>query len=242
MQYEICILDMPNSGSVSVIIDRKKISSCRLKIFPSQKIKLSVPIETSSNWIDRYLQNKKNWITEKLENFAKTKNYDVTNVIQHGTSIRMLGQDMIFSICRSETKQVSTKYRCICIGLPDTSNTKEIKCLFESWWKKQSFSVYYKILDFLYPVIEKHNIRKPNLLIKKMKTLWGSSSPHNNTIALNFYLLKARKPCIEYVILHELIHFMFPHHNRQFYDFLTLYMPDWKDRKKILDTEVVQGL
>ena len=75
-----------------------------------------------------------------------------------------------------------------------------------------------------------------------MKTLWGSSSPHNGTITLNFYLLKARKPCIEYVILHELTHFLFPHHNRQFYDFLTLYMPDWKDRKKILDTEVVQGL
>ena len=75
-----------------------------------------------------------------------------------------------------------------------------------------------------------------------MRTLWGSSSPHNGTITLNLYLLKAKKPCIEYVILHELLHFLFPHHSRQFYDFLTLYMPDWKNRKKYLDTEVVQGL
>jgi len=242
MRQEVCTLDIPNSGSVSVIIDRKNISSCRLKIFPSQEIKLSVPSETSSNWINQYLQSKKKWITKKLENFAKTKNYDITDVIQHGTSIRILGQDMVFSIYQSEKKQVDTKYRSICIGLPDTSNTQEIKRLFESWWRKQSLSVYGEILDFLYPVIEKHNIKKPDLLIKKMKTLWGSSSPHNSTITLNFYLLKARKPCIEYVILHELVHFLFHQHNQQFYDFLTLYMPDWKDRKKILDTEVVQGL
>jgi predicted metal-dependent hydrolase len=137
---------------------------------------------------------------------------------------------------------VHTEYRFIHIGLQDPLATQEIKRLFESWWKKQALFVYSEILDVLYPVIEKHKIEKPNLLIRKMKTLWGSSSPHRNTITLNFYLLKAKKPCIEYVILHELIHFLFPHHNSQFYDFLTLYMPDWKARKKILDTEVVQGL
>jgi predicted metal-dependent hydrolase len=242
MQHEICVMDIQGAGTVSVVIERKKMSSCRLKIFPSREIKFSVPAETSSEWITRYLQSKKDWITEKLENFAKTKGYEATEVIRHGTSIRMLGQDMVFSIYRSEKKQVHTEYRSIRIGVPDTSDANTIKRLFESWWRKQAFSAYGEILDALYPIIEKHNVKKPNLLTRKMKTLWGSSSPHNGTITLNLYLLKAKKPCIEYVILHELIHFLYPHHNRQFYDFLTLYMPDWKDRKKILDTEVVQGL
>jgi predicted metal-dependent hydrolase len=242
MRQEVCTLDIPEAGIVSIVIERKKISSCRLKIFPSQEIKFSVPRETSSEWIAVYLQSKKNWITEKLINFSKTSGYDATDVIRHGMSVRMLGQDMIFSIFQSKKKQVHIEYRSICIGLPDTSAEHEITRLFESWWRKEAFSVYSGILDTLYPVIEKHNVEKPKLLIRKMKTLWGSSSPHNSTITINFYLLKARKPCIEYVILHELIHFLFPHHNRQFYDFLTLYIPDWRDKKKTLDTEVVQGL
>jgi predicted metal-dependent hydrolase len=75
-----------------------------------------------------------------------------------------------------------------------------------------------------------------------MQTLWGSSNPRRNTISLNFYLLKARKPCIEYVVLHELVHFLYPNHSKAFYNFLTLYMPDWKNRKQILDNDVVRGL
>ena len=242
MQLEVCILDIPGAGTVSIVIERKKISSCRLKISPSQKVKFSVPAETSSEWIVRYLHNKKDWIAEKLEGFAKTKGYEATEIIRQGISIRMLGQDMIFSIFRSEKQQVHTEYRAIYISLPDPSDEQKSKRLFESWWRKQALFVYGEILDILYSVIEKYNIKKPNLLIRKMKTLWGSSSPHNGTITLNFYLLKAKKPCIEYVILHELIHYLFPHHNRQFYDFLTLCMPDWRERKKYLDTEVVQGL
>jgi predicted metal-dependent hydrolase len=52
----------------------------------------------------------------------------------------------------------------------------------------------------------------------------------------------ARRPCIEYVVLHELIHFLYPNHGREFYDFLTLYMPDWKGRKKVLDLEAAGRL
>ncbi|MDR2159802.1 MAG: M48 family metallopeptidase [Treponema sp.] len=55
-------------------------------------------------------------------------------------------------------------------------------------------------------------------------------------------LSMARRPCIEYVVLHELIHFLYPNHGREFYDFLTLYMPDWKGRKKVLDLEAAGRL
>ena len=242
MPQEVCVLETHKGGTFSILIERKKMSSCRLKVFPSQEIKISVPCETTSEWITEYLESRKSWITEKLESFAKTKGYDATEIISHGMSIRILGHDMIFSIYRSEKKQVHTEYNIIHIGLPDPLAKQEIKRLFELWWRKQALSVYSEILETVYPIIEKHHVKKPNLLIRKMKTLWGSSSPHNDTITLNLFLLKARKPCIEYVILHELIHFLLPCHNQQFYDFLTLYMPDWKNRKKVLDTEVVQGL
>ena len=55
-------------------------------------------------------------------------------------------------------------------------------------------------------------------------------------------MLKADLRCIQYVILHELTHLIYPYHNTDFYDFLTIQMPDWRERKKQLDLEVVQGL
>ena len=75
-----------------------------------------------------------------------------------------------------------------------------------------------------------------------MRTLWGSCAPAKGKITLNEYLLKADIRCIQYVILHELTHLIYPKHNKEFYDFLTIQMPDWVERKARLDTEVVHGL
>jgi len=53
---------------------------------------------------------------------------------------------------------------------------------------------------------------------------------------------KAPKYCIDYVGLHELLHFKYRYHDRNFYDLMTVLMTDWKERKKILDEDVVRNL
>ena len=75
-----------------------------------------------------------------------------------------------------------------------------------------------------------------------MKTMWGNCNTAKSLITLNEYLYKANMLCIQYVILHEMTHLLYPKHNDGFYNFLTIHMPDWKERKKMLDFEVVQGL
>jgi len=113
---------------------------------------------------------------------------------------------------------------------------------FERWWQKQSKSYFLVVIDGLYPVIAKHGIDKPALRVRKMRTLWGSCSRKHSKINLNYYLYKVPPPCIDYVVLHELTHFLYPKHNKDFYEFLTVYMPDWKERKRILDHKIVNGL
>jgi len=68
-----------------------------------------------------------------------------------------------------------------------------------------------------------------------MKARWGSCLRDSQAILLNFELIKAPKYCIDYVVLHELIHFVHKNHDQKFYSFLTSLMPDWKKRKAILD-------
>lgn len=75
-----------------------------------------------------------------------------------------------------------------------------------------------------------------------MKARWGSCIPEKQLILLNSELIKAPKLCIDYVVLHELIHFKYRNHDSNFYDFMTSLMPDWKQRKKILDDQVVREL
>ena len=71
--------------------------------------------------------------------------------------------------------------------------------------------------------------------IRQMKTRWGSCNPYKSYINLNIELIKKPKSCIEYVVFHELVHLLYPDHSKKFYDYLTLYMPDWQKRKEILE-------
>ena len=125
----------------------------------------------------------------------------------------------------------------------DVNDEELIQSMFSRWWRHTAKIVYQQEVEYFYKmVIKKYGIEKPTISIRKMKTLWGSCNPQKNKITLNEYLLKANIRCIQYVVLHELTHLLYPNHNSDFYNFLTIHMPDWTERKKQLDTEVVQGL
>lgn len=72
--------------------------------------------------------------------------------------------------------------------------------------------------------------------VKKLKSKWGSCDVRKKHITLNLELMKYPIQAIEYIIIHELAHLVEANHSRKFYDVVSLYMPEWKKHKKILDT------
>jgi predicted metal-dependent hydrolase len=63
---------------------------------------------------------------------------------------------------------------------------------------------------------------------RKMKSHWGSCNYTKQTIRLNTELAKRSPQCLEYVILHELVHILEPSHNRNFYRLMDKHLPGWK--------------
>ena len=77
---------------------------------------------------------------------------------------------------------------------------------------------------------------KPELKIRKMQSCWGNCNRSKQIITMNEFLYKASPLCIEYIVLHELSHLIYPYHDKNFYNFIELHMPDWKERKKLLNS------
>lgn len=82
------------------------------------------------------------------------------------------------------------------------------------------------------------NAQKTNFY-QSMKSRWGSCVHTKGRIGLNTELIKSPSHCIEYVIMHEMCHLKYPNHTRQFYNFLSLVMPDWEKRKARLERVVI---
>ena len=68
-----------------------------------------------------------------------------------------------------------------------------------------------------------------------MKIRWGSCNPAKGYINLNSELIKKPRECIEYVVFHELAHLVHADDSAKFYNYLNLFMPDWKKRKEKLE-------
>lgn len=233
----------PINGTVQVKLLRKKIKNVHLKVFRSLDVVLSVPEHVQNEWIASFLTNRQKWIDDQITKYKKTSGYNNLLDIRNGSSTQFLGKDMRIYREASLTNRVEVDEKRVNLFVTDIEDEDLIQNIFSRWWRQTAETVYQEEVDRFYDaVIRKYRINKPIITIRKMKTLWGSCTPSKSKITLNEYLLKANIRCIQYVVLHELTHLLYPNHNLDFYNFLTIHMPDWKERKKQLDTEVVQGL
>ena len=241
---ETKILDLGAiNGQVSVQIIRKNIKNVHLKVFRSLEVVLSVPMAVPSDWIDSFLENHVEWINDQITKYKKASGYNNLSSIRSGSSTQLLGKDVRIYKEASLENRIELDEKKVCIFLKDISDEDLAQRLFDEWWRNKAIEIFQFEMEKLYQkIFKKYGLDQPHILVRKMKTLWGSCTPNKNKITLNEYLLKADIRCIQYVILHELAHLLYHNHGKEFYDFLTIHMPDWKERKKQLDNEVVQGL
>lgn len=237
MNYSVIV----KGKALPVVVSLKSMEQVRLKVFPTGEIKLSAPNGTPEAWIEEYLASKTPWIEEKLDLFVQTRAVEKEEHFMSGSSTRILGRQLTVQVHEARRKNIVREDSVLHVYTPETMQ-QNIDKQVNNWWQRTSRLYFQDVVDKLYPVIGKHGVERPEVHVKKMATLWGSCSRKNQKINLNFYLYKASVPCVEYVILHELTHFLYSNHNKDFYDFLTIHMPDWQERKKQLDYEFVLGI
>lgn len=93
--------------------------------------------------------------------------------------------------------------------------------------------VFLDRLNYWYNIFEE-NIPSPNLKIRKMSSRWGVCNLKNNNVTLNYYLYKYDLKCLDYVIIHELSHFIHPNHSSNFWYLVSKYCNDYKKIRKLL--------
>ena len=100
------------------------------------------------------------------------------------------------------------------------------------WLKKNTEIIFKERLDYIYNLFEE-NIPYPKLKIRKMKTRWGVCNK-NNSITLNSELIKYGYEQIDYVIIHELSHFIHFDHSKDFWNLVNKYCKNYKEIRKSL--------
>lgn len=109
---------------------------------------------------------------------------------------------------------------------------------YSELWKKAAMENYRGSLERMFLLFAPAQIPFPELKGRAMKSLWGSCNRQNDVVTLNWALFRSPQQCIDYVVLHELTHFLYLHHDKNFYTFIEKRMSDYKTWRRILDYEV----
>lgn len=198
-----------NNQKYEIIIERKKIKNLYLKVKEDLKIYISCNRFVSNLKIEKLIKDNYNTITKMIESQKKKQ--------EKKEEFYYLGKkyDVVFIDTFNKTEIDSFKIY---------SKNKET---LDKWIKNETKKIFNEELNSCINIF-KYKIPKVNLKIRTMKTRWGVCNRKNNNVTLNSELIKYDKDIIDYVIFHELSHFIEPNHSKNFWNIVSYYVPNYK--------------
>lgn len=217
-------------------LERKQVRNLNLRIRKDGSVWVSAEPGVPCEEINAFVVNKAPYILKALDHFHEIAQYKPQpKQYVSGETFNILGRGLRLQVTQTSKDSISADGVYIHLGVRDLSDTEKKRRIVNKFLDQQCRMVFGDVMDGLYPLFQKYGVQKPSLGIRDMETRWGSCLAKKGIITLNKRLLEAPRHCIEYVVMHELCHLVHPNHSRQFYAFLTMLMPDWKERKQFLD-------
>lgn len=234
-------VELEKNKAVEIELLRKNVKNINLLIRPDFSITLSANPSIPDEAILDYIEKKKSWISNRIGKFKQTKS---ENVIEHeyvsGESFKFLGKQYRLLVeYTSSTERVILSDGYLKLFVREKRKMATKARLIDEWYRENASNVFAESLHRIYPLISESAIGLPSIEFKIMKKRWGSCLRSKGIILLNLELIKAPKYCIDYVVFHELVHFIHKDHNSYFFETLSVKMPDWKQRKSLLDESIV---
>ena len=231
-----------NGRDVSYELERKKVKNINLRIRSDCTVYVSANNRVADSVIEGFLQKKSDYILSALDKYAEVAKYAVDkHSYITGESFCYFGKDLRLVVTQGKNN-VSSDGVYLTMSVPDINDANLKEKLIKKWYDSRCREVFREIISEIYPVFHKYGVAIPKLTLRDMSSRWGSCQPKKGIITLNKRLIKTPRNAVEYVVMHEFVHFLYPNHSKKFYEMLYTLMPDWKIRKKLLETVVFCAL
>ena len=217
---------------MNVQILKKDIKNINIKVKPTGEVVVSAPLKAEDSLIASLLKKRESWIQKKLDYYKENYRVFFKEYVS-GENFSYLGKNYRLKVVQSDDERIELQRSYIFLYVKDTDDKTKKEKMLQEWYKEKAKNCFIDLVNYYSKVVKKE---VASLKIKEMKTRWGSCNTDKGFINLNLKLIEKPIYCIEYVVLHELAHLVYPHHNKQFYNYLTIHMADWKKRKEKLES------
>ena len=221
-------------GDIKVDVVRKNIKNIHLGVYPPNgRVRISVPHLVKEETIKLFVTTKISWLRRQQRKFIEQPR-QTPREFKDRESHYYLGIRYLLKIVEinAPPKVTIQTANTLVLSIRPGSNKEKRKQVLDKWYRE-------KLKELIPVMIEKwEGILKVNANefgIKQMKTKWGTCNIDAKRIWLNLELAKKPLHCLEYIIVHELLHLLERHHNERFKNLMDKYIPKWRRYKDELN-------
>lgn len=221
-------------NGIQVQIERKDIKNLHLGVYPPNgRVRVAAPLVVSDDAVRLAIIGKLGWIRRQQAKFAEQPRQSTREMV-NGESHYFLGRRYRLRVHEQTGKQhVAIRgLSSLDLFVNPGRTAKQREAVLLRWYRQQ-------LNGLVPPLLEqwqaKLGVQVSAWGIKRMKTKWGSCNPISGRVWFNLELIKKPVQCLEYIVVHELIHLLIRQHNEQFMALLNRHLPKWQEQREMLN-------
>ena len=217
------------------VLTRKSVKNLNMRVKLDGTIQVSANRRVAIKYIDSFVLSHEKSLIETLDKYKKIKERTMQPLQDvAGEKVRFLGEELHLLVETALIEEVEKRGQFLFLRVKDTSDFARKERVMKKWFGKMQAEVFEQICKDMYPLFQAKGVKYPMIKIRSMKSCWGSCKPQKGVVTLNSKMIAFPKEAIEYVVLHEFAHFIHPNHSKDFYGLVEELMPDWKERRALL--------
>ncbi|MGQ3890863.1 M48 family metallopeptidase [Legionella sp. CNM-4043-24] len=221
-------------NGIEIQLTRRFVKQLRLSIHPPEgMVRVTAPWFVSQAEIHRMITSKMSWIEEKQAAFRLQKTAPKPMFVSGETHYVQGKAHSLQLIEKDGRPRVFTQEPSMLImQISASASAAEREAVLNAWYRNELKRLVPSLIEKWETIMQ---VKVLEWRIKKMKTRWGTCNARARRIWLNLDLARQSGDSLEYVIVHELVHFFERHHNARFKAYMDTYLPDWRSRKAQLN-------
>lgn len=214
-------------SDITIDVVKKNIKNLHLAVYPpTGRVRIAAPFNIDDEAIRLFAISKLRWIKKHRENFDNQRRETKREYIS-GESHYFRGRRFLLNVIyQNEKPKVEIHNKSyIFLYVRENSSLEQREKVLTAWYREQ---LKKEIPHFIEKWEKKIGIKLNGWQVKKMLTKWGTCNIEARRIWLNLELAKKPIHCLEYIIVHELVHFIERHHNNHYIALMDKFLPNWR--------------
>lgn len=220
-------------AGLGVDVVYKDIKNLHISVYPPVgRVRVAAPAQTDEDTIRLAVVQRLSWIKRQREQLQKAERQTRREMLS-GETHYVWGERYLLDVSRTSGHfHVEAQGKTLWVVTPEGTDAEGRRAALDRWYRRELKASVPALIEKWQPIV---GVEVDKIVIRRMKTKWGTCIAQSRTIWLNPELAKKNPRCLEYIVVHELTHLLERGHGERFVALMNENMPDWRTRRDELN-------